>query len=364
MPDSGGSGGPGGGSRGGSSDGADYGWLYGGKSGSGQPAGGSGRGGSRDPEPTQVMPKIDRPGSSRGAGSGGGAGGGGAGRGGGGGQPPRQPVKPARTPKAPRRRWPAKKIILTLLVAWLVFLIAVPLWAWSNIEKVDIEPNGDRPSEQPGSNYLLVGSDSRKGLTKEEAKRLGTGSQDVGNRTDTIMLLHTGDGPNLLLSIPRDSIVEHPRSGHQQDQRGLRHRRSQAAGQDDRAEHRAACRPLRGDRLRRVRELGRRRRRDRDLPEAADGRQAGQPPRQEGLPGGRWRHRTGLRAVAQRQPVRRHRPRPAPARGGQRHRLGGEVPVDVHQPDPLLPGEQGGHLLAEDQRGDRTRSRWPGSAWR
>ena len=205
MPDSGGSGG----SRGGSGDGADYGWLYGGKSGSGQPAGGSGRGGSQDPEPTQVMPKIDRPGS-RGAS---GAGGGGAGRGGGGGQPPPQPVKPARTPKAPRRRWPAKKIILTLLVAWLVFLIAVPLWAWSNIEKVDIEPKGERPSEQPGSNYLLVGSDSRKGLTKEEAKRLGTGSQDVGNRTDTIMLLHTGDGPNLLLSIPRDSIVNIPGQG-------------------------------------------------------------------------------------------------------------------------------------------------------
>jgi hypothetical protein len=73
-------------------------------------------------------------------------------------------------------------------VAWLVFLIAVPLWAWSNIEKVDIEPKGERPAEQPGSNYLLVGSDSRKGLTKAEAKRLGTGSEDVGNRTDTIML--------------------------------------------------------------------------------------------------------------------------------------------------------------------------------
>ena len=94
-----------------------------------------------------------------------------------------------------------------------MFLIAVPLWAWSNIEKVDIEPKGERPAEQPGSNYLLVGSDSRKGLTKEEAKRLGTGSADVGNRTDTIMLLHTGDGPNLLLSIPRDSIVNIPGQG-------------------------------------------------------------------------------------------------------------------------------------------------------
>jgi LCP family protein required for cell wall assembly len=36
---------------------------------------------------------------------------------------------------------------------------------------------------------------------------------DVGQRTDTIMLLHTGDGPSLLLSIPRDSIVPIPGHG-------------------------------------------------------------------------------------------------------------------------------------------------------
>ncbi len=35
----------------------------------------------------------------------------------------------------------------------------------------------------------------------------------MGNRTDTIMLLHTGSGPNVLLSIPRDSIVDVPGQG-------------------------------------------------------------------------------------------------------------------------------------------------------
>jgi LCP family protein required for cell wall assembly len=105
-----------------------------------------------------------------------------------------------------------KKILLLLLVAWLVFLVAVPLWAWSNIEKVDADPKGDRPGDQPGTNYLLVGSDSRKGLSKQERRELGTGG-DVGQRTDTIMVLHTGDGPNMLLSIPRDSIVDVPGRG-------------------------------------------------------------------------------------------------------------------------------------------------------
>ncbi len=106
------------------------------------------------------------------------------------------------------------KAVLLVLVAWIVFLVAVPLWAVNKIDKVDIEPAGARPGSQPGTTYLLVGSDSRKGLSKEENKRLGTGGvQDVGQRTDTIMLLHTGSGPSLLLSIPRDSLVAVPGHG-------------------------------------------------------------------------------------------------------------------------------------------------------
>lgn len=99
-----------------------------------------------------------------------------------------------------------------MLLLWLVFLVAVPVWAWSKITKVDAEPDGSRPDSQPGSTYLLVGSDSREGLSAEERQDLGTGKAE-GRRTDTIMLLHTGAGPNLLLSIPRDSIVDVPGYG-------------------------------------------------------------------------------------------------------------------------------------------------------
>jgi LCP family protein required for cell wall assembly len=99
-----------------------------------------------------------------------------------------------------------------VLLLWLVFLVAVPLWAWTQIDKVNAEPRGARPDSQPGHNYLLVGSDSRKGLSKADRGRLGTGKGE-GRRTDTIMLLHTGAGPNLLLSIPRDSIVDIPGYG-------------------------------------------------------------------------------------------------------------------------------------------------------
>jgi LCP family protein required for cell wall assembly len=104
------------------------------------------------------------------------------------------------------------RIVLLLLVAWLVFLIAVPFWAWTKVDGVDFEPKGQRPDDQPGTTYLMVGSDSRAGLSAEERKKYGTGNA-TSELTDTIMLLHTGDGPNLLMSIPRDSLVDVPGFG-------------------------------------------------------------------------------------------------------------------------------------------------------
>ena len=102
-----------------------------------------------------------------------------------------------------------------VVLAWLVFLVAVPFWAWTRVDQVDATPDGERPGEQDGTTYLLVGSDSRADLTEEEREENNTGG-DVGQRTDTIMLLHTGSGPNLLMSIPRDSLVSIPGYGDEQ----------------------------------------------------------------------------------------------------------------------------------------------------
>ena len=116
-------------------------------------------------------------------------------------------------PKPPKKRKFGRFVGL-LLTAWLIFLIAVPIWAWSRIERVDAEPDSGRPSNQLGTNYLLVGSDSRKGLTDEQQQELATGGDSGGRgRTDTIMLMHVGSGPTLLMSIPRDSLVDIPGYG-------------------------------------------------------------------------------------------------------------------------------------------------------
>src|SRR4051812_26097114 len=124
-------------------DGPDYGWLYGGQqsSSSGTSASPPHSAGSDDPEPTRMLPRMDRPEATATASRGGD------------GPPPQRPVQPAQPvppakAKKPRRKRPVGKIIVLVLVAWIVFLIAVPLWAWSTIDKVDADPGGARPAEQ------------------------------------------------------------------------------------------------------------------------------------------------------------------------------------------------------------------------
>ncbi len=176
----------------------EYDWLYG-KKGK-QPAGDETRQLPQQPraEETQVMPAQRR--DARG----------------------QQPPPPTSPPPGRRATGPSsnrglrsfgwKKALLALLLVWVVFLVAIPLWAWSKVDKVNAFPAGNRPDDQPGTTYLMIGSDSREDLTAAERKELGTGNAS-GQRTDTIMLLHTGAGPNLLMSIPRDSLVEVPGYG-------------------------------------------------------------------------------------------------------------------------------------------------------
>ncbi|HJY46392.1 MAG TPA: LCP family protein [Propionibacteriaceae bacterium] len=104
-------------------------------------------------------------------------------------------------------------MLLILLLLFILWLVAVPAYAWTQIARVDAAPAGQRPADQPGKTFLLVGSDSRAGLSKAEQRRLGTGSTG-GQRTDTIMLVYVPiTGKPALISVPRDSYVDVPRHG-------------------------------------------------------------------------------------------------------------------------------------------------------
>src|SRR5690606_35713486 len=104
-----------------------------------------------------------------------------------------------------RRRGPRfKTVVISLVVILLAWSIGTYFWADSKLRReVDLSIVQDRPEAGEGTNYLIVGSDSREGLTAKQRQELKTGSAE-GKRTDSMMILHVGSGGPTLISLPRD----------------------------------------------------------------------------------------------------------------------------------------------------------------
>lgn len=137
-------------------------------------------------------------------------------------QAPRRSPRPApppayrdepRTRRPRRRRGGMAKRVLGVVVLLVAALVVYADFSLTRTEALSDYP--DRVGGTPGTNWLIVGSDSREGLTPEEQAELATGDVE-GRRTDTIMLLHVpglGGGQPTLVSLPRDSSVPLPGSG-------------------------------------------------------------------------------------------------------------------------------------------------------
>ncbi|MFJ4417223.1 LCP family protein [Streptomyces sp. NPDC088925] len=116
--------------------------------------------------------------------------------------------RPARP--APNWRKRIKWTAIVVVAALVVTTVSTYFWADGKIRReVDLSKVIDRPAEGKGTNYLIVGSDSREGMSKEDKKRLHTGSAE-GKRTDSMMILHTGDNGTTMISLPRDSNITIP----------------------------------------------------------------------------------------------------------------------------------------------------------
>src|SRR5690606_5663144 len=74
---------------------------------------------------------------------------------------------------------------------------------------VDLNKFADRPPKGEGTNYLIVGSDSREGLSEADREELNTGVFG-GRRTDSMILMHKGRHGTTMVSLPRDSWVTIP----------------------------------------------------------------------------------------------------------------------------------------------------------
>ncbi|MDT5080743.1 MAG: hypothetical protein QOJ80_5380 [Mycobacterium sp.] len=110
--------------------------------------------------------------------------------------------------------------LLTLLLVSVVAIVGTSYWIDTSLQRTAaLADYPERPAPGRGTTWLLVGSDSRQGLTPEQQAELTTGD-DIGNgRTDTILVVHVpGFGSNTsttMVSLPRDSYVDIP--GHGED---------------------------------------------------------------------------------------------------------------------------------------------------
>ncbi|QDY77035.1 LCP family protein [Streptomyces qinzhouensis] len=126
------------------------------------------------------------------------------------GGPPADPPgsQPYRQPPDWRRR--IKIGSLVLVGTLLVVSVGTYFWADGKVKReVDLSKVIERPGEGDCTTYLIVGSDSREGMTSEEKKKLNTGSA-AGKRTDSMMILADCSSGPVMVSLPRDSDVEIP----------------------------------------------------------------------------------------------------------------------------------------------------------
>jgi LCP family protein required for cell wall assembly len=140
--------------------------------------------------------------------------------------PPRRPP-PVNRPPAPakprrKRRWGRILVVypLAILLVAVAAVVGSGFWLDAHLHRIPaLTGYADRPAAGRGTTWLLVGSDSRQGLTPEQQAELATGGDIGDGRTDTILLVHVpglGSGtPTTMVSIPRDSYVEIP--GHGED---------------------------------------------------------------------------------------------------------------------------------------------------
>lgn len=112
---------------------------------------------------------------------------------------------------------------ITATVSALAFLVTVAglgvaVWAEASLRRIPVFADyAGRPDAAAGTNWLLVGSDSRSDLTEQQQADLATGGEVGSGRTDTILLIHIpgllSAEPATMVSIPRDSYVDIPGYG-------------------------------------------------------------------------------------------------------------------------------------------------------
>jgi LCP family protein required for cell wall assembly len=130
------------------------------------------------------------------------------------GAPPRRNGN--RSSNGARGRRARRLVVIALAIVLVVALVGLFLgWRFvSGIVSKNAQSVENLAPARGVNNFLLVGSDTRAGLSPEELKRVGTQEVD-GQRTDTIILVHVSprNKKAVMVSIPRDLKVDIPGHG-------------------------------------------------------------------------------------------------------------------------------------------------------
>jgi len=136
---------------------------------------------------------------------------------------PRTPTPaPAGAPPPPpgRRRFRIRRrtIVIAAVLLPVVLVAAGLLWANVTFGRIDRVQVGDLLDHGgSGTNYLIVGSDSREGVDPNDPNAgaiVGDGAPG-GQRSDTMLVLRVEGGRATMLSIPRDLYVTVAETGDQ-----------------------------------------------------------------------------------------------------------------------------------------------------
>jgi len=111
-----------------------------------------------------------------------------------------------------RRRPRIGRIIATVVVVILVIAVGWYFWLDGKLHRTVTLPASS--SSSSGTNWLITGDDSRAGLTRTQQDQMHVGQSQGELNSDSIMLLHVGNGKPELISIPRDSYVDIPGHGY------------------------------------------------------------------------------------------------------------------------------------------------------
>ena len=133
--------------------------------------------------------------------------------------PPARPTPAARQPDTEARRdrrWPpsrrtVKRTLVGIVLVLALFAAGGLLYGYQQFRSIERVELADVLATGNGTNYLIVGSDTRTGISPDDPNAsaiLGPGAEGgEPERSDTIMILRVDGDGSRMLSVPRDLLV-------------------------------------------------------------------------------------------------------------------------------------------------------------